>query len=164
MSKVDDIWASSVSLPTADGSWMNTSGTWFDGFDERVDQHPEPGLVESLRALVPIWMATHRDICTFVAHRRARACARVVGEKGDILQFSESALRNGKVGEAFSRLAEGIALLAFEDGGIDVYGLHFDAGRPLREPVAGCTLHWCPANGCCPDAPFLGRLLAREVV
>jgi hypothetical protein len=52
--------------------------------------------------------------------RRARICAQEVASKGDIIQYKSKG-----TAEAFNRLAEGLACLAFAPGGVTFLGRHW---------------------------------------
>lgn len=52
--------------------------------------------------------------------RRARICGQEVASKGDIIQYKSKG-----TAEAFNRLAEGLACLAFAPGGVTFLGRHW---------------------------------------
>jgi len=54
----------------------------------------------------------------------ARVCAGVVAGQGDLVLYRSK--RPGVTAEAFNRLAEGLACLAFQPGGVTAFGLHFE--------------------------------------
>jgi hypothetical protein len=55
--------------------------------------------------------------------QKAQEFGFVLGEKGDTLLYYVK----GKTGEMMGRFCEAIAVLAFVPGGVDVFGLHFEA-------------------------------------
>lgn len=77
-----------------------------------------------LELSVPIWIEKLRHQPTSYLLERARVCGQVVAERGDIIQFRSKT--KGASGEAFSRLAEGLACLALTaQGGVTFLGLTF---------------------------------------
>lgn len=83
-------------------------------------------LVESLRFAVPLWIAELRDCTPEQRMARAIRCARF---EGDSLQFKgKTASARRRTEEAFNRLAEGLACLAFQDGGVAFAGHHWCVG------------------------------------
>lgn len=82
-----------------------------------------PVEIEMLRGLTDEQLATRRDWLRVL---------NLVAAKGDVLLYG-----GGQPGEAaavFARLAEALAVLAFAEGGVTVFGLHWCA-VPHR---------WCP--------------------
>jgi hypothetical protein len=63
---------------------------------------------------------------------RARACGQVIAEHGDALFF-----RSKRTREAINSLAEGIAILACQPGGVAFCGTRWihDQGRLIVEPA-----------------------------
>jgi hypothetical protein len=74
---------------------------------------PNAALMISLEAAVPLWIAEHRDKTPEWRAARARECAAVVAAHGDDIQF-----RGPHTADGFNRLAEGLALAAFQPGGV----------------------------------------------
>lgn len=100
-------------------------------------------LVESLRFAVPMWVHELRDCTPEQRVARAKRCAQVVAEHGDALQFKgESASARRSTRDAFNRLAEGLALLAFQDGGVAFAGHHW---------CVGSNHMGVPGNGSCDE-------------
>ena len=89
---------------------------------------PDSDLLRTtLSAAVPLWIERVRGYSEERRLDRARECAQVIAEKGDRILF-----RGKKVGEtaaAFNALAEGIACAAFQPGGLDFLGDHWEARR-----------------------------------
>jgi hypothetical protein len=83
-------------------------------------------LQTTLSLAVPLWiMRIKEQGWTWDRiQERARACADVVAEKGDVLQFKG---RKGESAAAFDGLAEGLACAAFVPGGVRFLGMHFEA-------------------------------------
>jgi hypothetical protein len=88
-------------------------------------------LVASLQAAVPLWILQMRHLSFDERKRRAEECSQIVAEKGDIILFRSE--KRGETAKAFSALAEGIAVLAFQPGGVKVFGCHWEAEKILRE-------------------------------
>lgn len=78
----------------------------------------------TLQLAIPLWM--ERVQGWEESHRlaRAAACAQVVAEKGDVLQFGGKGCR-----EAFNALAEGLACAAFQPGGVEFLGDRWEGKR-----------------------------------
>jgi hypothetical protein len=86
-------------------------------------------LQSALAVSVPLMIERWRYRSPEERMARATSCAQVVAEKGDVILFKSK--KAGETGAAFNALAEGIALLAFAPGGVDIFGLHFDATSEL---------------------------------
>ena len=64
--------------------------------------------------------------------KRKEECAKIIAEKGDVILYKSKT--RGRSGEAFNALAEGVAILALiAKGGVQMFGLHFDAQHPEIE-------------------------------
>lgn len=85
----------------------------------------EPLLRISLEAAVPLWVEEWRRLGPGGAEERAAECARVVAEKGDVLQYRGK--KRGESAAAFNALAEGLALLSFAPGGVTFLGLQWES-------------------------------------
>lgn len=79
----------------------------------------------TLMIAVPLWIERLRDLPTEQRIARARACAQVVAEHGDHVLYRSK--RAGETAAAFNALAEGLACLAFQPGGVEFAGQHFIA-------------------------------------
>ena len=98
---------------------------------------PEPGEYDTparlqveimkltLEAAVPLWQAQLAKRPFDEVIKRAGVCAEEMGSHGDVLQFGGRG-----AGDAFNRLAEGLAALSFSPGGVTFSGLHFEAQHP----------------------------------
>ena len=111
--------------------------TWGEANRERSQRIV---LTETLRALVPLWIA---EVATWgPGQRRWRAqhCARIVGTFGASVQYHGAKAHRtrhleggstlvGNPGPAgvFSALAEGLALAAYQPGGVTAFGTHWQA-------------------------------------
>lgn len=82
----------------------------------------------SLSCAVPLWIERLRARSWAYVEERARECAQVVAEKGDVIQFKSK--KAGESANAFNHLAEGIACLAFAPGGVRFLGDHYVAFHP----------------------------------
>ncbi len=109
-------------------------------------------LAVSLEAAVPLWIIKWRNARPEHRIARAQACAEVVTAHGDSILYKSKrhAPRwqdaHGKPGDedyqpatkisdgspgsasAFNHLAEGIALAAYQPGGITIFGHHWEVG------------------------------------
>jgi len=81
-------------------------------------------LKSALEAAVPLWILKWKDK-TF-AERTARAgeCGDIIAEHGDIIMFKGK--KKGETANAFNALAEALAILSFQPGGVKFMGLHFE--------------------------------------
>ena len=84
-------------------------------------------LVPALQAAVPLWIEKLKGEPFEVISSRALECGQHIAEHGDIILFKSK--KKGESAEAFNRLAEGVACLAFMPGGIDIFGLHFEVKK-----------------------------------
>ena len=87
----------------------------------------------SLQTAVPLWIDQLRRQPWSHIEARARICGQVVAEKGDVIQFKSN--KKGETAEAFNRLAEGVACLAFAPGGVRFMDLRFQAHHPDSDGV-----------------------------
>jgi hypothetical protein len=98
-----------------------------------------PAIVSTLEAAVPLWVWESRRLTADQRYARMKACAETVAHYGDQILYRSKGTRTrwtdgveipGSPGTAmaFNRLAEGIALGAYQPGGITVFGLHWCAG------------------------------------
>jgi len=95
-------------------------------------------LVPLLELAVPLWIHHWRGSTPFTRTSRAAYCGEMVGAHGDLLMFRSRpvparTLDGGTevdatpgTAELFDRLAEGIALGAFQPGGITMFGHHWE--------------------------------------
>lgn len=84
-------------------------------------------LAATLEIAVPLWIERVVTYPEELRLERARECAQVVAEKGDIIQFRSK--KNGESAAAFNKLAEGIACAAFQPGGITFLGGHWEVEK-----------------------------------
>jgi hypothetical protein len=89
-------------------------------------------LTITLSAAVPLWIERLKEQPWDAVQARARECAQIVVEKGDIIQFRSK--KKGETAAAFNALAEGIAALSFVPGGVKAFGMHFEAQHPDLAP------------------------------
>lgn len=82
-------------------------------------------LQSTLACAVPLWIERLKREPWSHVQERTRVCGDAIAETGDVILFKSK--RKGKTAEAFNRLAEGVACLAFAPGGVRVFGLHFEA-------------------------------------
>ena len=84
-------------------------------------------LRDTLFVTVPLWIERVRG---YSEERRldcARECAQVIAEKGDRILFRGK--KWGETATAFNALAEGIGCAAFQPGGLDFLGDHWEVRR-----------------------------------
>jgi hypothetical protein len=82
-------------------------------------------LMLSLEAAVPLWVERHRATAPEQRAERASALGSIVAYRGDHILFRTG--RPGQTAEAFNALAEGIALLSFQPGGVKFTGRHWES-------------------------------------
>lgn len=89
----------------------------------------------ALECAVPIWIERLRHQSTEHLLERARVCGQAIAERGDIIQWRSKT--KGASGEAFNRLAEGLACAAIVvPGGVTFLGVTWEILRPAAgEPV-----------------------------
>ncbi len=90
----------------------------------------------TLSVAVPMWIERLKSKPWSHIVVRSQACAQVVAEKGDVIQFKSA--KKGETANAVNHLAEGVACLAFVPGGVTIFGQHFEAkhaGPPAAVPV-----------------------------
>jgi len=91
-------------------------------------------LQTALGAAVPLHVFELKRIPYDQVVSMAKDAGQVVAEKGDIIQFRSK--KKGETAAAFNALARGVACLAFCPGGVQVFGLHFEAFHPdLQVPL-----------------------------
>lgn len=87
-------------------------------------------LATSLQAAVPLWILELQEMRQRLGGKafwdrireRAEECAAAIAEHGDALMFRVK----GKSAEAFNRLAEGVACMAWLPGGVTIFGTHWE--------------------------------------
>lgn len=82
----------------------------------------------SLQAAVPLWIVRSQQLPWAVVAERAKDCAQTIAEHGDNIQFRGD--NRGATAEAFNKLAEGLAALAFTPGGVTFLGDTWIASHP----------------------------------
>jgi hypothetical protein len=70
------------------------------------------------------------------------AFAQTLGEKGDVLLYGG---KKGEAGTLVSQLARALAVLAYQPGGVSVFGLHFEE-KPWRREPTKCTPRAAPRS------------------
>ena len=86
----------------------------------------------ALEVAVPLWIERVRDWSEAERARRRAVCSQAVAKHGDVILYRE----RGKTADAFNRLAEGLALLAFVPGGVTLGDLHFEVVPGSSNPSA----------------------------
>jgi hypothetical protein len=101
-------------------------------------------LVEALRVAVPLWMAHWWRWPPAIREARGRHCGQLVGTHGDQIQWHSKSRKARVMQEAtdeqpavvnagspgtagtFNRLAEGLAIAAYQPGGVTAFGMHWE--------------------------------------
>lgn len=78
-----------------------------------------------LAVAVPLWIENFRPLTDDQRIEIAKEAGQVVAEHGDIILYQSK--KKGETAKAFNQLARGLAALAFADGGVTAFGLHFEA-------------------------------------
>lgn len=81
-------------------------------------------LIIALQAAVPLWVETVRQYTPEQLEERRKITSQVIAEKGDVIQFRSKT--KGETASAFNHLAEGLAILATQKGGVDFLGQHWE--------------------------------------
>lgn len=84
-------------------------------------------LAISLSAAVPLWIEELRYLSELDRNALAHEAAQIVAEKGDIIQYKSK--KKGETAKAFNALAKGLAICAYQPGGVTFLGMHFTAER-----------------------------------
>jgi hypothetical protein len=90
-------------------------------------------MMASLEVAVPLWQERLLDYGEGGRRIRSRVCVDALACRGDILQYGipgGGRKNDGRVGDVFNRLAEGIALGSFQPGGVRMFGRHWEYGPP----------------------------------
>jgi len=82
-------------------------------------------LKSCLSAAVPLWILSFKDKTFTELQAIADECTPILTEHGDDILF-RSEIKGGSA-LAFNALAKSIACLSFAPGGVDTFGLHFEA-------------------------------------
>lgn len=87
-----------------------------------MGDHIDDNLTAALMAAVPLEFLTMRHWSERQRIAAAHAAARIVAEKGDVLQFPA---KRGQAAPVFAALAKGLAAAAYQPGGITAFGQHW---------------------------------------
>lgn len=90
-------------------------------------------LTSTLQLAVPMWIDQMRRYPWEHVQARAKVCSQHIAEHGDLILFKGK--KKGESAEAFNRLAEGVACLAFAPGGVKLWGSHWEACLDVDVPV-----------------------------
>ena len=88
----------------------------------------------ALSAAVPLWIEKLRPLAPEQRIARTSGLADIIASQGDIILY-----RGGKKGEtanAFNALAEGLAIGAFQSGGVTAFGQHWCTDHAECEAAA----------------------------
>jgi hypothetical protein len=77
----------------------------------------------SLSAAVPLWIEKLRPLDPEQRIARASGLADIIASQGDIILYRSK--KKGESAKAFNALAEGLAIGAFQPGGVTAFGQHF---------------------------------------
>ena len=81
-------------------------------------------LQATLEIAVPLWIEKLKQQSPEYRLERAKAHVDTIASKGDIILYRSK--KTGETAAAFNALAEAIAVLSFQPGGVTVFGLHFE--------------------------------------
>lgn len=110
--------------PAEEGRYENYSGRVIVD----VASHCPPALLPALQAAVPMWIDLLRATDPWQRVALAKEDAAEVAAHGDVLMY-----RGGKRGDTarvFNALARGLAIAAYQPGGVTFAGLRWDADDP----------------------------------
>ncbi len=80
-------------------------------------------LLISLQAAVPLWIERVRHLTPAERQARAAELSGVIASRGDDILYRSA--KKGGTAKAFNALAEGLALAAFQPGGVTAFGHHW---------------------------------------
>ena len=95
-------------------------------------------LAIAMATAIPLWIMRFQEVGGPTDEQFKRATSEasyLLAEYGDILLYSSSKGHKKKkstkptTAEVFNRTAEAIAAMAFLPGGIDIFGMHFEAKK-----------------------------------
>jgi hypothetical protein len=81
-------------------------------------------LQASLGAAVPLWIEQWRGRSYEERAERVKELGGIVAHEGDNILFRSK--KKGGTSRAFNALAESVAIMSFQPGGIKLFGLHFE--------------------------------------
>lgn len=99
-------------------------------------------LVETLRFAVPLHIIELRTVREQHRIARAHSAAAAIATYGDILQYGgKTPASRSRIAGTFNQLAEGLACLAYQPGGVEFKGIHWCVWTHPggAEGVTGCT-------------------------
>lgn len=79
-------------------------------------------LLPTLQLAVPMWIQRLRGTDEWQRVALAREDAQAVAERGDALMYRS---KPGRSGEVFNALARGLAIAAYQPGGVTAFGEHW---------------------------------------
>lgn len=88
-------------------------------------------MTATLQVAVPLWIEQLRPLTPEQRLARAGELADIVAEHGDIILYRGS--KKGETAKAFNALAEGLAIGAYQPGGVTFMGEHFCTDHALCE-------------------------------
>lgn len=91
--------------------------------------------MQTLALAVPLHIEELRHVSPGGRVLIGRDCADEVAARGDSLMFPS---KKGRTAEAFNKLARGLAVAAFQPGGVTFLGQHWEV--PAPEPVRASAL------------------------
>jgi hypothetical protein len=94
-------------------------------------------LTIALEAAVPLWIMQVAGLTADERAARGRAAAQIVASHGDDILFRGA--RSGDSAAAFNALAQGLALGAFQPGGITFAGHHWCTDHRACEEAQAAT-------------------------
>jgi hypothetical protein len=101
-----------------------------------MDRETDALLKMSLSMAVPLWIQEFKQKSWAEIQEIATEGSQFLGEHGDALMYKQK----GTTAKAFNYLAKGIAALAFAPGGVNTFGMHFEAVHP--ESIKGKASRW----------------------
>lgn len=90
----------------------------------------------ALSTAVPLWIHEFKQRPWQEIQELATEGSQFLGEHGDALMYKQK----GTTAKAFNYLAKGVAALAFVPGGVNTFGMHFEAVHP--ESIKGKGSRW----------------------
>lgn len=91
----------------------------------------------SLAAAVPLWIEQLKPLTPDQRIGRTGELAEIIASKGDAILYRST--KRGESAKAFNALAEGLAIGAFQPGGVTFAGQHYCANHAECEAAANAA-------------------------
>lgn len=96
---------------------------------------PKDILLETLTGAIPLWADRLRKRSWDYIQDRAQQCEQYIADHED--EILHRACKEGRIAGSFNRLAEGLACMSFQPGGVRFMGEHWK-NQHFCSPVGNC--------------------------